>query len=98
MERGERSIVVIDSQGDLIRRISQLKQFAPGEPLHDRIVLIEPTDVEWPVSLNLFDIGLERLNQYSKLDRERLTNSIIELYDFVLGENLKFDHLLALQY
>lgn len=88
VERGERSIVVIDSQGDLIRRISQLKQFAPGEPLHDRIVLIDPTDVEWPVSLNLFDIGLERLNQYSKLDRERLTNSIIELYDFVLGSLL----------
>ena len=88
VERGERSIVVIDSQGDLIRRISHLKQFAPGEPLHDRIVLIDPTDVEWPVSLNLFDIGLERLNQYSKLDRERLTNSIIELYDFVLGSLL----------
>jgi hypothetical protein len=88
VERRERSVVVIDSQGDLIRRISHLKQFAPGEPLHDRIVLIDPTDVEWPVSLNLFDIGLERLNQYSKLDRERLTNSIIELYDFVLGSLL----------
>ena len=59
--------------------------FAPGEPLHDRIVIIDPKDVEWPVSLNLFDVGMERLNQYSQLDRERLTNSILELYDFVLG-------------
>ena len=86
--RGERSIVVIDSQGDLIRRISHLKCFAKGEPLHDRVVLIDPTDVEWPVSLNLFDVGLKRLDRYSKLDRERLTNSILELYDFVLGSLL----------
>jgi hypothetical protein len=86
--RGERSVVVLDSQGDLIRNISRLKAFAPGQPLHDRLVLIDPTDVEWPVSLNLFDMGLDRLDQYSQLDRERLTNSILELYDFVLGSLL----------
>jgi hypothetical protein len=83
--RGERSVIVLDSQGDLIRNIAGLKLFAPGEKLHDRIVIIDPTDVEYPVSLNLFDVGLDRLNQYSQLDRERLTNSILELYDFVLG-------------
>jgi hypothetical protein len=86
--RGERSVIVLDSQGDLIRNISNLKLFAPGEPLHERVVIIDPTDVEYPVSLNLFDVGLERLDQYSQLDRERLTNSILELYDFVLGSLL----------
>lgn len=86
--RGERSVIVLDSQGDLIRTVSGLKVFAPGEPLHDRVVIIDPTDVEYPVSLNLFDIGLDRLDQYSQLDRERLTNSILELYDFVLGSLL----------
>jgi hypothetical protein len=35
--------------------------------------------------LNLFDVGMERLNGYAPLERERLTNSILELYDFVLG-------------
>lgn len=88
VERGERTVIVIDSQGDLIRNVSNLKIFAPGQPMHDRIVIIDPTDVEFPVSLNLFDVGLERLNQYSQLDRERLTNSILELYDFVLGSLL----------
>lgn len=83
--RGDRSLVVIDSQGDLIRTIAGLKQFAPGEPLHDRICIIDPTDIEWPVSLNLFDVGQDRLNSYPLLERERLTNSILELYDFVLG-------------
>jgi hypothetical protein len=86
--RRERSVIVLDSQGDLIRTISGLKLFAPGAPLHERVVIIDPTDVEYPVSLNLFDVGLERLDRYSLLDRERLTNSILELYDFVLGSLL----------
>jgi hypothetical protein len=88
VRRGDRSVVVLDSQGDLIQAISNLKVFAPGEALHDRIVIIDPTDVEWPVSLNLFDVGLERLKHYPMLERERLTNSILELYDFVLGSLL----------
>jgi hypothetical protein len=82
---GEQSVVVLDSQGDLIRNIAALKEFAPGGPLHDRVVIVDPTDVEYPVSLNLFDVGLERLQEYPLLERERLTNSILELYDFVLG-------------
>jgi hypothetical protein len=82
---GKRSVIVLDSQGDLIRNISQLQAFAPGEPLHDRVVIIDPTDIEWPVSLNLFDVGMDRLAGYAPLERERLTNSILELYDFVLG-------------
>jgi hypothetical protein len=82
---GNRTVIVLDSQGDLIRTIANLKVFAPGEPLHDRVVIIDPSDVEWPVSLNLFDVGMERLNGYAPLERERLTNSILELYDFVLG-------------
>jgi len=88
VERGEASVIVIDSQGDLISTIAGLKRFAPGEPLHERIVLIDPTDVEYPVSLNLFDVGIDRLATYPMLERERLTNSILELYDFVLGSLL----------
>lgn len=86
--KGERTVVVIDSQGDLIENISNLAEFAPGGPLHDRITIIDPTDVEYPVSLNMFDVGTERLQGYEMLERERLTNSILELYDFVLGSLL----------
>lgn len=82
---GNRSLIVLDSQGDLIANIAKLDVFAPEGPLHDRIVVIDPSDVEWPVSLNLFDVGIERLAGYAPLERERLTNSILELYDFVLG-------------
>jgi hypothetical protein len=82
---GNRTVIVLDSQGDLIRTISSLKCFAPGEPLHERVVIIDPSDIEYPVSLNLFDVGMDRLAGYAPLERERLTNSILELYDFVLG-------------
>jgi len=79
---GEASIVVIDSQGDLIRNISRLQFFADNP---DRLCLIDPTDIEYPVALNLFDVGMDRIREYSPLDRERLINGILELYDFVMG-------------
>jgi DNA helicase HerA-like ATPase len=85
---GEASIIVIDSQSDLINTIAGLDLFAPDGPLADRFVLVDPTDVEWPVALNLFDFGLDRIDQYSPLDRERLINGVLELYDFVLGSLL----------
>ena len=85
---GDASIVVIDSQSDLINTIAGLDVFGPDGPLADRLVLIDPTDVEWPVALNLFDFGLERIDQYAPLDRERLINGVLELYDFVLGSLL----------
>lgn len=83
VRRGDKSVVVIDSQGDLIRTILAADVLSP-----ERIVLIDPEDIEFPVALNLFSVGQERLDKYNALDRERLTNSIIELYDFVLGSLL----------
>lgn len=83
VDRGDKSVVVIDSQGDLIRTILKADLVDPG-----RIVLIDPEDILWPVCLNLFSVGQERLKGYDPVERERLTNSIIELYDFVLGSLL----------
>jgi hypothetical protein len=86
--RGEASVIVIDSQGDLIKAVSGLKLFAPGKPLDGRLCLIDPTDIEYPVALNLFDVGMDRIEGYKPLDRERLMNGILELYDFVLSSLL----------
>lgn len=81
--RRDKSVVVIDSQGDLINTILKAKVLPP-----EQIVLIDPEDIQYPVSLNLFSVGQDRLETYDPLERERLTNSIIELYDFVLGSLL----------
>lgn len=88
VKEGKRSIIVIDSQGDLISKLRKLAVFAPGGALFDRICIIDPEDIEYPVALNLFDVGQERLGSYKPLQREQLTNSILELYDFVLGSLL----------
>lgn len=87
--RNEASVVVMDSQGDLIEQIGSLKEFAPDGPLHDRLVLIEP-DIDYPLALNIFDMGKDRLDDYSARDREQLTNNTIDLltyvFDALLGE------------
>lgn len=81
--QGVKTVIVIDSQGDLINTILRAKPLPP-----EQIVLIDPEDIGYPVALNLFSVGQERLASYGELEQERLTNSIIELYDFVLGSLL----------
>ena len=86
MEDG-RSVVVIDSQGDLIRTISRLAYFNPAaaESLADRFVLVDPNDVEHPVCLNMFDFNRDRLSGYAPVDREKILNATIELYEYFFG-------------
>ncbi len=81
---GEASVVVIDSQNSLIPMIARLPFFADGDLLADKLVLIDANDVEYPVALNLFDVGLARLDTYSLLDRERLLNTAAEVMEFIL--------------
>lgn len=82
-----RSVVVIDSQGDLINKLTRLELFDPNAPesLSDRLVLIDPADVEFPASLNLFDAHLERVRDYRPADRERVLNGVVELYEVFFG-------------
>jgi len=89
-----RSVVVIDSQGDMIQKLSRLELFSPfvGNGLGERLVLIDPSDVEYPVALNLFDAHLDRVKDYDPTDRERVLNGVVELYetffDALLGAEL----------
>lgn len=85
-----RSVVVIDSQGDLINKLLRLELFSPDAPnsLADRLVLIDPSDIEFPAALNLFDAHLDRTESYSALDRERVLNGVVELYETFFGAML----------
>jgi hypothetical protein len=82
-----RAVVVIDSQGDLIRTITHLASFSPDASwsLAERFVLIDPNDVEHPVCLNMFDFNRDRLGGYAALDREKILNATIELYEYFFG-------------
>jgi hypothetical protein len=85
-----RSVVVIDSQGDLINKLMRLELFDPDTPdsLADRLVVIDPADVEFPAALNLFDAHLDRVRSYRPVDRERVLNGVIELYEVFFGAML----------
>lgn len=87
---GEASVVVIDSQGDLIRTISRLDLFDPAMAgsLAERLVIIDPNDITYPTALNLFDADRPRLAHYGQAEREKLLNATIELYEYMFGELL----------
>ena len=80
---GEASIVVMDSQGDLINQISSLKCFAPGERLYGKLIIIRP-DIAYPPALNLFDLGKERINAYSEHEREKFTTAAIDQLTYMM--------------
>ena len=82
-----RSVVVMDSQGDMIRTLSHLKLFDSTENrnLADRFVLVDPTDVEHPVGLNMFDFDRARVGTLSTKDREMILNATVETYEYFFG-------------
>jgi hypothetical protein len=82
LTHGRGSIVVIDNQGDMIKTILGL---AALTDLSDRIVLIDPNDIEYPPCLNLFDFGLDRLTRYNPVEQEKLINGAIALYEYMFG-------------
>ena len=75
------SVVVIDSQGDMVRKLSRLERFADS----DRLIIVDPSDTMFPLALNVFDIHKERLNNLTLGEREQMLAGIIELYDYIFG-------------
>jgi hypothetical protein len=87
--RGECSLVILDSQRQLIEELRSLKLFAPGQALDGKLCILDAADIEYPIAINLFDMRLDRLAALSPLDRERITNSALEMYDFIIGSLLQ---------
>ncbi len=83
--RNEASVVVMESNRDLIKAVEGLKVFAPGEALDGKLLSIDAEDVEWPIALNLFDVGMENMDSYSPVDREALHNAVLSLYDYIFS-------------
>ena len=79
------SIVVMESNRDLIKAVEGLKDFAPGERLDNRLVVIDAEDIEWPIALNLFDVGIEETESYSLAEREGFRNAVLALYDYIFS-------------
>ena len=79
-------LVIIDSQGDMINKISHLALFA--DRFGEKLIIIDPRDVDHPPALNMFDVNLERIRRYGLADREQILNGVIELYEYFFGSLL----------
>jgi hypothetical protein len=79
------SMVIIDSQGDMLAKIARLAAF---ENFRDRLIVIDPRDIEHPPALNMFDVNLDRINRYGAADREQILNGVVELYEYFFGSLL----------
>lgn len=78
------SLVIVDSQTDLIRKLSHLALFDPNfGPLADRLLIISPRDIRHPPALNVFDVNRDRLGDYDEETKEQVTAGVIETFDYL---------------
>lgn len=85
---GRCGCMIIDSQGDIINTIVNLSKFDPdvGQSLSERLIYLDPTDVEYPLQLNLFDVDLKRIQRVSDPAlRETMMNNVLSLFEDIFS-------------
>lgn len=88
-EKENFGFALLDSQGDLINKLTRLNVFNPdGGTLADRLILIDPNDLSHPVALNLFDYDLERFKDFEAAEREKIFHGVLELYRYIFSSLL----------
>ena len=86
------ALIIIDSQGDLINKISRLALFDPDDgPLAGRLVLISPKDIKHPPAVNIFDVNRERLGHYDEATKEQVVAGVIQTFDYLFAGLLGAD-------
>jgi Helicase HerA, central domain len=84
--RNGRSVLVMDSQGDLLDTLLRLPFFHPENgSLKDQLIVIDPNDLEMPPALNLFALGIDAADALTK---EKKIQSAVALYEYLFGELL----------
>ncbi len=48
-------------------------------------MLIDPNDIAYPAALNMFDVNMDRVKAFPALEREKVLNGTIELYEYIFG-------------
>jgi hypothetical protein len=80
------SLVIVDSQGDLISKLSHLDVFNPDYgDLYDRLLIISPKDIKTPPAINIFDVNRDRLDRYDEATKEQVVAGVIQTFDYVFS-------------
>jgi hypothetical protein len=77
------SLIIVDSQGDMLRKLQKLSLFAHGEPLAERLIVIDPED--FSPALNMFDTANARMKTYTPVIREQIEAGVVELFNYIFG-------------
>lgn len=85
VQKGNMGFAVIDSQGDLINEILNRQAISD---LQDKVILVDPNDIAYPPSLNMFDVGLSRTQNASPVEREKIINGTVDLYSYIFSSLL----------
>lgn len=72
------SLVVIDPHGDLIQKLTHADL-----GIEDRLVIIDPRDIQHPPALNIFAVNQDRLGAYDEATREQVTAGVIQTFDYL---------------
>lgn len=77
ISKDKHGIIVMDSQGVLIRELTRIKW--------DReVILVDPSDVDWPVAFSLFSVSFSG----SKAEREAILNKAVAMYTYLFNDLL----------
>jgi hypothetical protein len=75
-----RGVAVLDPHVDMFH---DLLETIP-DYMHDRIVVFDPTERDWPVGLNLLDPGINFSDDIEK--RDRITSAVIGVFERLAGD------------
>ncbi len=77
------AVVIIDPHGDFLKEVQRLQLFAPGQPLSDRLVILDPE--QFSPALNMFSTQNTRLSGYADNIREQVEASTIETFTYIFA-------------
>lgn len=79
------ALVIIDSQGEMLNKIQRLQLFADQGRLADKLICIDPEDIDYSPALNMFAMPSRRIEGYSKSVKEQVEAGTIELFNYIFG-------------
>ena len=85
VKRGERSIIILESEGGLTGRIARHPYFdrTKENNIADKLYYIDPGQKGCMPSLSFFDLANKDMQELKPIEREKLSNHVVDLYRYV---------------